>query len=396
MGHWRVGQKMTMTINFTKAALQEIKHGDRRLEIADRKTPNLRLVVYPSGEKTYFLRRRVKGTNQRIKIGRYSDISIDQARNQATQLNSFIGLGGDPLQEKKIARAELTFKELFSKYYSDHLVPHTKRPDDNKRMMEFHILRPIGNDRLSEISPERIRKLHITMGSDRGQGTANRVITLVNATFNFGIRNGYYKLTNPCYGLKKFKQCSRDRFLSSDELKLFFKALESEKTLFREFFLLLLYTGARKSNVLSMRWTDIDFDLGRWRIRESETKNGDVNIVYLTEISLDILRKRKAINDMSVSPSEYVFPGDSHEINLKDPKKAFQRIRDRMKVQDIRMHDLRRTLASYMAISGASLPIIGKALNHKSQVSTAIYARLAQAPVMEALNTASELMNRVY
>lgn len=143
-----------------------------------------------------------------------------------------------------------------------------------------------------------------------------------------------------------------------------------------------------------MAWSDLNLDLRRWRIGETQTKNRDVNIVPLSEPALAILRARDVANKTIAEPSTFVFPGTSSDGYLKDPKRAFDRVRERMEAPDIRMHDLRRTLGSYMAISGASLPIIGKALNHKSQVSTAIYARLSNDPVLEAVNIASAIMTK--
>lgn len=109
-------------------------------------------------------------------------------------------------------------------------------------------------------------------------------------------------------------------------------------------------------------------------------------------MAVEILTRRKEKNAKLETPSLYVFPGIGKARHLKDPKKAFQRIRERMGVFDIRIHDLRRTLASYMVINGTSLPIIGKALNHKSQDSTSIYARLSQDPVKDAVNKAVNVM----
>ena len=84
-----------------------------------------------------------------------------------------------------------------------------------------------------------------------------------------------------------------------------------------------------------------------------------------------------------------MFPGDNVFTHLKDPKRAFERIKTRMNINDIRIHDLRRTLGSYMAINGSSLPVISSALNHKSRASTEIYARLSQTPVIDAINLAT-------
>ena len=100
-------------------------------------------------------------------------------------------------------------------------------------------------------------------------------------------------------------------------------------------------------------------------------------------------REPKRLQNNSQEKSPFVFPGNGKKGHLDDPKRAFDRIRKRMNADNFRMHDLRRTLGSYMAINGISLPVIGKALNHKSQVSTAIYARLSQQPVEDAVNMAA-------
>jgi integrase len=291
---------------------------------------------------------------------------------------------------------EITFNELLANYYELHSKKYNKDPLHNKRMMEIHLVPLIGKQKVKTITREQIARIHAKLGTTSGQGSANRVINVVSSIFNFGIRNGYFNSINPCTGLRKFPSYSRDRFLSKEELASFFQAVDQEETLFRDFFQLLLFTGARKSNVLSMKWGDIDLNLCRWRIPETQTKNKDVNIVVLSEPALEILQRRRAENENKLSKSQYVFPGDGKHGYLKDPKRAFERIKHRMGVYDIRMHDLRRTLGSYMAISGTSLPIIGKALNHKSQVSTAIYARLSQDPVLEAINGAAKLMSPKY
>ena len=383
---------MLEVVNFTKQKIENLPPKKALYFVKDSKINGLRLCVFPSGVKTFILYRKVKGKPYRIKLGRSPDITIEMARDDATELNAIIARGGNPFENRKSEKNEVTFQKLYNNYYSQHAALHNKRPIENKKMIDFHIMPKIGQMIVSEITSEKIRKLHASIGANNGRCVANRVMTLVNAIFNFGIRYGYYKLANPCYGLTKFREISRDRFLSSEELKIFFDALSQEDSLFRDYFSILLFTGARKSNVLSMRWDDIDFDIKRWRIPETQTKNSEVNTVYLSEKSLKILYCRKEAQNESGISSPYVFNSTGKQGYLNDPKRSFKRIKKRMAIDDIRMHDLRRTLASYMAISGASLPIIGKALNHKSQASTTIYARLDISPVADAVEIATERM----
>lgn len=388
---------MRLTAHFTKHTLDSLEPSDKQYDVTDTGGAGLRIMVNTGGTKTFFIYRKVRGRPQRIKIGRYPDVSIENARKEAKRLNSLISLGHDPHSEKIQARREPSFKELADRYYAEHAVKHTKRPDDNRRMLEVHAFPALGSRKCTEITKDQIRQLHLRMGEHSGPGGANRVMHVISAVFNFGIKNGYIQMTNPCQGLTKFKVASRDRFLTTTELSGFFTALEAEKPLFQDYFLMALHTGARKGNLLAMKWSDIDLANKRWRISEKESKNGDVNIVPLSAQAIEILTRRQQARlvkspDKVVSLSPYVFPGKDGQAHLKDPKRAFTRIKERMKVEDIRIHDLRRTLGSYMAMSGAGLPIIGKALNHRSTGATNIYARLANDPVLHAMQIASDRM----
>lgn len=383
---------MSNNVNFTKEAIEALAIKKKQYEVSDEKIPSLRLMINPGGSRTFYLYRKIEGTPQRIKIGRYGEITISEARGKARILNSKITLGDNPVRRNSQNKHELTFSDLFQLYYIEHALKYTKRPSENRKMIVNHVFPYLGKNKLKDITPRIIRDLHTRIGNESGQAGANRVIQIVNAVYNFGIRNEYFTDQNPCFGLKKYRIESRDRFLTKIELLSFFDALSNEDKIFQDYFKILLFTGARKSNVLSMKWEDIDFNLSRWRIPPGETKNSDVNIVPLVGEVIEILKRRSSDFLQSESCCEYVFPSSGKDGYLKDPKKSFSRIKNRMGVLDIRMHDLRRTLGSYMAIGGASLAVIGKALNHKSQDSTAIYARLSEDPVFEAMTNAVMLI----
>ncbi|WP_240932105.1 site-specific integrase [Parasedimentitalea denitrificans] len=146
-----------------------------------------------------------------------------------------------------------------------------------------------------------------------------------------------------------------------------------------------LLTGARKSNTLAMMWKDISFEAATWRIEE--TKNADPLTVHLSQQAVDLLIERKLKSD-----SPFVFEGTGKSGHLADPKKAWCRILLEAGIENLRIHDLRRTLGSYQAATGANGYIIGKSLGHRSQQSTAIYARLNLDPVRDSVNKATELM----
>ena len=143
---------------------------------------------------------------------------------------------------------------------------------------------------------------------------------------------------------------------------------------------------ARRANVQAMRWEDISFDLGFWRI--PDTKSGKPVVVPLSPQAMEILRSHKE----RCKPSPWVFPSHGKTGHLVEPKSAWKRLLARAGLSDVRVHDLRRTLGSWQAITGASLPIIGKSLGHGQPATTAIYSRLALDPVPEFVDKANTAM----
>ena len=135
--------------------------------------------------------------------------------------------------------------------------------------------------------------------------------------------------------------------------------------------------------MLAMRWSEIDWDNRTWHV--ADTKSGEPHVVPLIDRALEILITRKA-----EGPGEWVFPSMTGATgHLADPKKAWQRILERAEINDLRIHDIRRTLGSYQAIAGASLSVIGKSLGHKSQRATEVYARLHLDPVRASIEAAT-------
>ncbi len=211
---------------------------------------------------------------------------------------------------------------------------------------------------------------------------ANRVQALLSTMFSKAMLWGYHKGENSCRGIRKFRKVSRDRFLSGEELARFFEALDlTENPAFKDFILLSLFTGAKKSNVLSMRWKDVNFERSVWKIPVELSKNGDQRQIPLAPDVLDILRKPRA-----ETSSAFVLPGPGAKGHYMEPKRAWNTLLERAKLEDLRIHDLRRSMGSWMTIGGTSLLIVGKALGHKTSQATSIYARLNLDPVRAAMD----------
>jgi len=188
---------------------------------------------------------------------------------------------------------------------------------------------------------------------------------------------------NPATGIKRNPEKSRTRFLHAEELPAFFKALEEEQNeIVRDFILIALLTGARRSNVQQMRWEDISFTRKEWLI--PRTKNDEPQILPLCSEAMAILQKRKV-----VGKSDYVFPGSGRTGYFIDPKKGWARVLKQAGLKNLRLHDLRRTLGGWQAKSGTSLIVIGKSLGHTSVQATAVYARLDIGAVRDSVEIAT-------
>ncbi|MGF6635239.1 tyrosine-type recombinase/integrase [Paraburkholderia sp. MM6662-R1] len=381
-------------LNFTKASIEALPVPEKGWKYYyDTKVSGLAIGVGASGVKTFVLYRKVERKPERIKIGRYPDLTVDKARAQAMNLNADIANGTNPAELKRVRRAEMTFGDLFDQYYKNHSVPHKKTSDEDKQKFDKYLSSNkdginLASRQLSVITKADIAQLFMKISKEH-KVTANRVLALVSSIFGKAIEWGIWNHINPCKGIRKHSENSRDRFLQPDELpKFFVQVLAYPNATVRDYILVSLLTGARRSNVLAMSWDEVNLERGEWRI--PETKNGTPQSVPLVPDAVEILHARK--KSAACADSQFVFPGSGESGHLVEPKKAWQIILDKAGIADLRLHDLRRTMGSWQAGTGANLSVIGRSLNHKSTQTTAIYARLWMTPVRDSMETAASAM----
>ena len=378
-------------INFTHRTLNSLvtPASERSITYFDTQIDNLNVIVTRSGSKTFYVRKNIDGQSKRVRLGAYPDLSVENARNMALDIKNTIAKGNNPFEAQKQKKSELTLNEMFEYYLEHHARPHKKPYSIKSDISNYtnHIKKQIGRKKLSSITNSDIVKLHTVIGQKHTY-MANRVLALLSSLFNKAIEWQILKGLNPTNGIKKFKEKSRDRFLQKEELIRLFEALETESNHdIRDYIYLSLYTGARRSNVLAMQWSELDFDKGAWRIEE--TKNGETQTIPLVEDALEILIHRQSIRN-TISP--YIFASHSKAGHMVEPKKGWKRVLDRAGIENLRLHDLRRTLGSYQAINGTSLHIIGQSLGHKSLHTTQIYSRLTDDPVRTSMSNAVKAM----
>ncbi len=429
-------------ISFSKERLAAlpIPEAGKRATYHDAKIQGLQLRVSSTGIKTFSVYRRMKGGQpERVTLGRFPAMTVDQARKQATTINAEIEAGSNPAAVRRAIREEPTFAEMFEQFLTEKKkrdgTPLSERTKRDYRDVVRMYLGPIKSDKLSHITRAEVKAIH-AQTTKKSPAQADRAILVVSSVFSFAADLEIYEGTNPASRIQKNPAPSRDRFAQASELPHLFAAI-AESSL-SDFFLLSLLTGARRSNVQAMAWRDLDLDARVWRI--SMTKNGTPQNVTLSPEAVAALKARKR----TTGTSPFVFPGEGKTGHLVEPKKAwaavllraslrrlldhleglgkltaeerqqaeqrittapaaaakrYRAIADALQIDpaiydmtDLRIHDLRRTLGSWQAKTGASLAIIGKSLNHKTHQATAIYARLDLDPVRQSVETATQAM----
>ncbi len=347
----------------------------------------LGLRVSFTGRKVFIFQTRVKRRLKRITLGEYPYMTVAQAREKVFEMKAAIGRGEDPTLERKRRREEPTFADLSEAYLKDAQLRRLKSVGNSRRQIEVHC-KSWMTRAASDIQREDVARLHAKIAEERGQVIANRIATLTRTIYNRAIDTGLFKGVNPAQRVRMYREHARTRFLTTEELMRVNRALQQEPNLYwRSFFTLLLLLGPRKNDLLAARWADIDRDAGTWRIPTAKT--GRENLLPLPEAAQRIFDE---LHKLSGASSEWVFPSTGSTGHLAEPRRRWLHILERAKVSDVTIHDLRRTLGSFLASSGQSLPMIGRVLGHRSPSSTAIYAHLALDSVRKALEDNARLM----
>ena len=381
-------------INFTKGNLESLPlpAARERFYFYDTKGNGLHIVVTSQGQKSFYIRRRVNGKNEKHCLGSFPDLSVEQARDKAARFAGAVAFGDNPSEQRRMLRGELTLGELFQEYLQRHLKKSRKTWAEYEKQFNRYFDEWLGR-KLSTITQQDVERRHGELARERGTYAANRALQLIRAVYNKGVVWRLYPGPNPGTGITMFEERARERVLQSDEFERFFTTLDKEEEDFRDFVMLTLLTGARKSNVLAMSWDDVSLKRGTWTIPAEKAKNSRMQVIVLTEPELDILHRRADVNRHRSKPSKFVFPGTGDTGHLTDIKRSWTSFSIRACLEDLHIHDLRRSLASWMANTGANVSVIRSALNHKDVKTTlTVYARANQHAELAARQLAHKTM----
>lgn len=377
-------------MKLSEANIDKIKPSEKRQYIHDTGCRGLTLIVHPTGKKTWQVYKTVRSRPHRVTLGEHPFMSVSEARKSAIPVIAKLLSGKSTAKEppKKI-------RHIYRFYFENHLSVNAARKTARESMQRVkNHWSPIINEVIQDIEPSKVMNWLNAVAENSGKATANKCLVDLKAAVNYCISLREIKLTeNPLDFLKPYNLQGRERYVQQgSEFRRLRAALISEQMAgndIGDIGFLLLYTLARKGNVLSMEWKEIDFSLNAWFIPAKKAKGRKLIKVALIDQALEILEKRRFL----VKDSGFVFPSSrsksGHKVSVE---KDWQRVLKKAGIDDLNIHDLRHTGATNMGKTGASAFAIRDALGHASVKTTEMYTHIDIEPTRAAINEAVRLM----
>jgi integrase len=374
----------------------------------DAELPGYGLRVFPTGKKSYMLQYRHLGRTRRIAIGLHGKFTPETARTRAKQLLGEIAHGGNPSADRNKMHKDITVKDLCDLYLKDgckNKKASTLATDIGR--IERHIKPLLGPLKVASVTNADIIRFVKDVSNGKtaatiktkargvarvtgGKGAAARTLGLLGGIFSFAAKQELITV-NPVRGVERAKDRKLTRFLTVQEVQKLGKALEAAtESGINPFGVaaikLLLLTGCRRSEILSLRWTEIDWSNSCLRLPDSKT---GAKVVSIGAAVIEVLNGIERLQD-----NQFVLPamrGKGHYVGMQ---KDWDTIRALAGIKDVRLHDLRRTFGSTAAIQGKSLFTIGQLLGHADPKTTLIYAHLTETVIKNAAENTSEELGK--
>lgn len=339
----------------------------------------------------YFLKTRIKGRQRWLTIGRHgSPWTPDTARKEALRLLAEANAGRDASAPRRAEAESLTLSSLADRYLAEHGPKLKARSRDlYERAIDKQIRPVLGRRRLDELGPAEIGKLHLHLRDTPRQ--ANIMLTVLSSLLSWAMDNRLMpRGENPCARVRRFAETKRERFLSLPELTRLAEALDKAEAQGTHSIYalaairLLILTGARLNEILTLEWSHVSLDDARLSLPDSKTGQKAIN---LNRQAIDVLRSLPRQHD-----NIYVIVGHRHGTHMVNIHSVWDALRVEADIGDVRIHDLRHSFASFAVSAGASLPLIGKLLGHNSPSTTARYAHIADVRAREVNSEVGDII----
>jgi integrase len=404
---------MAVRIKIGKRTVDALEVTGARYVAWDTEIPGFGVRIGPTGTRTYVLKYRVgggrSGRDRWGILGRHGSITPEQARDRARLWTAEVVAGGDPAGDRIEKRKAPTVAELVSEYLEKHVQVHNK--PSTRAYVEDLARRLILPDAIARVKVSDVTEADLARFLGRLASTpttANRVRSALSKAFSLAETWGYRaKGTNPCREAPKHQERARERFLSPAEVsrlgEVLARAERGELTLERggkprlvfvssaaiAAIRLLLFTGARRGEILGLRWEMIDLAAGVARLPDSKSGAKSIMLPPGACSVLEGIGRPESGRGFVIRGGDHTDP-ETPLVNLKD---SWSVLREAAGLEGVRMHDLRHTFASLLVANGYSLPVIGRLLGHSSPATTARYAHLADDPLKAASKHAGAVLD---
>lgn len=364
--------------------------------------------------KSYILKTTFQGRQRQWTIGVHgSPWTPDSARTEAKRRLGLIVQGKDPTEAKN--RERVRMKEFCARYLEQYATAKkkTSSAELDRKNIENHVVPLIGQKFVDELTPADMETFKNAVRDGKtapkdakakrkaqggglivrgGAGVANRCLTLLSTMLNlaelWGLRP---KASNPVKGIARFIEKPKERYLSVDEFRKLaatldrFEREEAESIYAITAIRLLIATGARLSEILTLKWDHVKFERRRLRLPDSKT---GAKTIELTPQAVELLKGL-----IRIDGNPHVIVGRRHGQHLIDLQRPWQRIRSAAGLSDVRIHDLRHSFASLAIQNGLSTDVIGKLLGHRSSETTRRYAHLADSYIAQENDKIGQLLS---
>lgn len=356
-------------LHFTARAVDALKPGTKQIDYFDTTLSGFVLRVSATGIKTWNFIYRHQSRLRRMKIGRYPELSLVDARQVTTAAKGTLAKGIDPSQGRDTERTSGTFSELAAVYLEKYAKLRKRTWRQDERFLNKDFIPLWGTRKLTTLTTADIRSAVERIQRRGGRGVmANHAVSLLRTMFEFAVEQQFME-QNPCGRLRQpVPTRVRERVLSLQEVHAFWWVIEAKNKLTADVLRFQLLTGQRIGEVMSMAWEDIDLQSGWWTIPAHRAKNGRAHRVPISQLASEILEQRRL-----TSASQWVFPGPadrSKHVLLPTLQRYIMQLRKQL---DFSTHDLRRTVATELSRSGVSRIVIKRILNHRDLDITARY-----------------------
>lgn len=343
-------------------------------------------------KKSWYIYKSFRHKPLKYKLGDFPVMGADEARSEAIRVLAAMAKDIHPQEaRRKSENAVYTLGELFDRYLAEHLKPHTRGWEEADKSFIRHC-GDLAKVELSHLIRNDLQRWIVKMGETSGRQSADRTFNIVRACLRWGMKQELYTpKSDPTQFIKLFNVKSSPLHLDQEGWGRLKSVLEHKPSRVSDIIHLLVYTAARKGNVLAMEWKEIHLSSKLWTVPAHKSKSGKPLFIPLLDESIEILEKLA----FATGKTGFVFPSrDSASGHFENIDCPFREIREEAQIGKITIHGLRHTTASWMGMTGANAFEIQRQLGHSSVSMTMKYVELHHDGVRKALSKAIHSLQR--